>query len=447
MSIAEATEGKTTELKIVKDATCTFCGCVCDDMELTVEGNKITKAKNACVLGKAWFFNHHIEDRPEATIEGEPVPFEEAVERAAEILTSATYPITYGLSDTTSESQRVAIAITDWIGGTIDTTTSVCHGPSGMAFQGVGEVTCSLGEVKNRADFLLFWGGNPAESHPRHFTRYSLMPKGQFVPNGRKDRTAVLIDVRKTKSAKAMDIFLQIKPRSDFELAWAMRGLAAGIDIDPDIEQITGIPLKTLKDVVERMKAAKFGVILFGMGLTMTRGKHLNSEAVLALARDLNKYTRFTAKPMRGHGNVTGADNIVSWSTGYPFGVSLTRGYPRFNPGEFTSSDTLARGEADAALIIASDPMSNFSNPARQHLAKIPSVVLDPKLSETAKVATVAFTTATYGINTSGTVYRMDDIPIPLRPAFESPYRSDEEVLKAIETRIREKQLAASAGG
>ncbi|MSR58988.1 MAG: formylmethanofuran dehydrogenase subunit B [Planctomycetaceae bacterium] len=427
-----------TELKVVKDATCTFCGCVCDDMELTVEGNTITKAKNACVLGKAWFLNHHAEERPVATIEGQPATFEQAVERAAQILTNATFPITYGLSDTTCEAQRVAVAISDWIGGTVDTTTSVCHGPSGMAFQGVGEVTCTLGEVKNRADFIIFWGGNPAESHPRHFTKYSLMPKGEFLPNGRKDRTAVLIDVRKTKSARAADIFLQIKPRSDFELAWAMRGIAAGVEIDPDIEKVTGISLDVLKDVVAQMKQAKFGVILFGMGLTMTRGKHINSEAVLALARDMNKYTRFTAKPMRGHGNVTGADNVVTWQTGYPFGVNLNRGYPRFNPGEFTTSDVLARGEADAAMIIASDPMSNFSQPARDHLRSIPSVVLDPKLSDTAKVATVAFTTSVYGINTPGTVYRMDDVPISLRPAFDSPYPSDLEVLKAIEKRVKE---------
>jgi len=433
------TETTATKLTVIEDATCTFCGCVCDDMELTVEDNRITKAKNACVLGKAWFFNHHIEERPEAMIDGKPVCYEEAIDKAVDILSHAQYPVTYGLSDTTCEAQRIAVAITDWIGGTIDTTTSVCHGPSGMAFQGVGEVTCTLGEIKNRADFIIFWGGNPAESHPRHFTKYSLMPKGEFVPNGRKDRTAVLIDVRRTKSAKAADIFLQLKPRSDFELAWALRGLAKGIAIDSSIEEKTGIPLETLRDLMDRMKKAKFGAILFGMGVTMTRGKHLNSEAVLALARDMNEHTRWVAKPMRGHGNVTGADNVVSWTTGYPFGVSLSRGYPRFNPGEFTTTDLLARGEADAALIIASDPMSNFTQPARDHFEKIPSIVLDPKLSETAKVATVAFTTSTYGINTAGTVYRMDDIPITLRPAFPSPYKSDYEILKIIEEKVREK--------
>ena len=443
-----ATQEPTPELRVVEDATCTFCGCVCDDMELTVEGNRITKAKNACVLGKAWFFNHHIEDRPEALIDGQPAGYEQAMDRAADILLSARFPLTYGLSDTTTEAQRVAVAITDWIGGIVDTTTSVCHGPSGIAFQGVGEVTCSLGEVKNRADYLIFWGGNPAESHPRHFTKYSLMPKGEFVPNGRKDRTVVLIDVRKTKSAKAADYFLRVKPRRDFELAWALRALANGLELDAaTIEETTGISLETLEEVMEGMKRAKFGVILFGMGLTMTRGKHFNSEAVLALARDMNKHTRWNAKPMRGHGNVTGADNVVSWSTGYPFGVHLGSGFPRFNPGEFTASDVLARGEADAALIIASDPMSNFSQPARDHLEGIPSVVLDPKLSDTARTAAVAFTTSTYGINTAGTVYRMDDVPIPLRPAFESPYKSDLEILRGIESRIRQRQLAGAVGG
>ena len=148
------------------------------------------------------------------------------MERAAQILADARYPLIYGLSDTTCESQRVATSIADWTGSNLDTTSSVCHGPSGMAVQGVGEVTCTLGEVRNRGDLIIFWGANPAESHPRHFTRYSLMPKGMFVPNGRKDRTCVVVDVRKTKTAKTADIFLQIQPRTDFEALWTLRALA-----------------------------------------------------------------------------------------------------------------------------------------------------------------------------------------------------------------------------
>jgi formylmethanofuran dehydrogenase subunit B len=244
--------------------------------------------------------------------------------------------------------------------------------------------------------------------------------------------------VRKTKSARAADLFILVKPRKDFEALWILRALAAGIDVDPDeVQRETGQSLEVWQDLVDRMKRAKFGVIFFGMGLTMTRGKHANSEALLLLTREMNQHTRFVCKPNRGHGNVTGADNVVSWRTGFPFGVNLSRGYPRFNPGEYTAADVLARKEADAALIIASDPMANFSQPAREHLASIPYVAMDPKETPTTRNAAVAFTVATYGINVPGTVYRMDDVPIPLRPAFDSPHPSDYEILKGIESRVQ----------
>lgn len=426
-------------LKVVENATCTFCGCVCDDMNLTVDvdEHRITKAENACILGKAWFREHGIEQRPFALIDGREATTEAGVEEAAQILARARFPMIYGLSDTTCEAQRVAVGLADMLGGTIDTTTSVCHGPSGIAFQGVGESTASLGELKNRADMIVFWGGNPAEAHPRLFSRYAVTPKGMYIPNGRKDRTIVLVDVRRTASTPAADIFVQVKPRSDFEVLWALRALVKGRKVDPSIERRTGVSLAVLEDLVARMKRCNYGAFLFGMGLTMNRGRHFNSAALLALATDLNQFTHWVAKPVRGHGNVTGADNVVSWQTGFPFGVNFSRGYPRFNPGEFTTVDVLARGDADAALIIASDPASNFPKPAIEHLKRIPVIVLDPKATLTSRLARVAFTTATYGINVTGTVYRMDDVALTLRPAFPSPYPSDEQVLTAIRDRVR----------
>ena len=155
------------------------------------------------------------------------------------------------------------------------------------------------------------------------------MPQGTFVPRGREDRYCVLVDVRKTESAKEADLFIQIKPRKDFEALWALRALAKGVELDADeIEFETGVPLATWQGLMDRMKRAKYGVILFGMGLTMTRGKHLNNYALLALARGMNAHTRFVCKPMRGHGNVTGADNVVTWRTGYPFAVNLATAIP-----------------------------------------------------------------------------------------------------------------------
>ena len=295
-----------------------------------------------------------------------------------------------------------------------------------------GKVTCTLGEVKNRADLVIYWGGNPAECHPRHFTKYALMPKGRFVPNGRKDRTMVLVDIRETPTAKAADIFLQIRPGKDFEIITILRALVKGQPVDPILAAETGLTMGQLQDLVDRMKACKFGVFFFGMGISMTRGKHMNSAALLTLAAELNAFTKFVAMPMRGHGNVTGADVVMRWTTGFPFGVSLCRGYPRFNPGEYSTIDLLIRKDCDAALVLGADPGATMPQPAIDHLASIPTIVMDPKVTHTSRLARVHFTTAVTGISAPGTVYRMDEIPLPLRPSLKSPYATDEELIRRI---------------
>ena len=295
-----------------------------------------------------------------------------------------------------------------------------------------GKVTCTLGEVKNRADLIIYWGGNPAECHPRHFTKYTIMQKGKFLPAGRKARTMVLVDIRETPSAKAADIFLQIRPGKDFEVLTILRALIKNKPVNPELAAETGLTLDQLRDFAEQMKNARFGVIFFGMGLSMTRGKHMNSAAILTLVAELNAFTKFVCMPMRGHGNVAGSDMVMRWTTGYPFGISFSRGYPRFNPGEFSTVDLLMRGDVDAALILGADPGATMPQPGINHLARIPTIVLDPKVTYTSKLARVHITTAATGISASGTAYRMDEIPLPLRPALKSPYPTDEEVIRRI---------------
>ncbi len=418
---------------------CAFCGCDCDDISVVVEGDRITQARNACVLGKAWFLNHgKPQDLPVARIAGRPVILQEGIEEAARCLAGARYPFIYGLSSTSCEAQRQSVALADLLGGCIDCCTSVCHGPSGLALQAVGEPTCTLGEVKNRADLIIYWGSNPGESHPRHMARYAVTAKGMFIPRGRKDRTVVLVDVRRTSSAAAADIFLQIQPGKDFEALWALQALANGRKVDEAGLTGIGLSLDQLTALAELMMHCKFGVLFLGQGLTQTRGKHFNTSAAFLLVRALHRHTKFALIPMRGHGNVTGIDNVLAWQTGYPFGVNFSLGYPRFNPGEYTAVDVLSRGEADAALIVASDPVSSLPARAARRLSEISTIALDTHESETTRIAHVAFTTATAGIHAEGTVYRMDNIPLRLRKVLPSPFPSDEEVLSRLLVRVKE---------
>ena len=139
---------------------------------------------------------------------------------------------------------------------------------------------------------------------------------------------------------------------------------------------------------------------------------------------------------MRGHGNVAGADQVLTWQSGYPFAVSYARGYPQYGPGEFTTVDVLARGEADAALILASDPVAHFPSAAAQQLERIPTIVLDPMPTLTTQVARVVLPTACYGVDAPGTAYRMDGVPIRLRPVLPLNRPTDEEILDQITLRV-----------
>jgi formylmethanofuran dehydrogenase subunit B len=113
-------------VSVVNNATCTFCGCVCDDIELHADGSRIVKAKNACSLGEAWF-KHHTAERlfPDALVDGEPTTLEAAIEAAAEFLHRAKMPLVYGLSNITCEAQREAVALAELIGGVVDSHTSL----------------------------------------------------------------------------------------------------------------------------------------------------------------------------------------------------------------------------------------------------------------------------------------------------------------------------------
>src|SRR5262249_56047397 len=136
-----------------------------------------------------------------------------------------------------------------------------------------GGGVCGGGEGRRGAGVGVWGGPSGAGSPPRHWGRYSTMPKGLFVPNGRKDRTVVIVDVRRSKSVPAADIFLQVKPRKDFEALWALRALVKGVQLAPAIGEEIGVSLEQLQDLAERMKQCKFGMFFFGMGLSMTRGK------------------------------------------------------------------------------------------------------------------------------------------------------------------------------
>lgn len=424
---------------IIKDVVCPFCGCLCDDLDLEVEGDMVLRVQNGCTLAESKFTGS---DRIPAPIRRtaagwETISYEDAIREAADILLAADRPLLYGWSSTHGDAQTIGVHIAELIGGVIDNTSTVCHGPSILAIQEVGHPGCTLGQVKNRADVIIYWGCNTAEAHPRHMSRYTTFATGFFVPEARKDRTVIVVDTRKTESAEIADEFIRIERGGDYEVLSALRAIVRGREtVVP--QEVAGVSREQLLRVAEICKNARFGAIFFGLGLTMSAGKHKNVRNAIELTDELNRHTKFTISPLRGHGNVYGSNEVFTWITGYPYAVDFARGIAFYNPGETTAVDILNRKECDAALIVASDPGAHFPYKAAAHLAAIPTILIDPQKSATTPLCRIQIPCTIAGIDAAGTAYRMDGVPIRYRKVIESSYPDDADLLRRIHDRIRE---------
>ena len=433
---------------MIKDAVCSFCGCLCDDINVEVEDGKVKRVRHACRLGSSKIMGHDRMQSPMIRKDGVLVAssFQEAYDRAAQILLQASKPLMYGWASTSCEAAKKGILLAEEVGAVLDSTATVCHGPSVIGIEEKGLPGATLGQVKNRADTIVFWGCNPAEAHPRHSLRYSSNSCGKFTPQGREGRKIIVVDVRETRTAKNADKFVRIIPGSDYEVISALRMLVAGKgDIVPD--EVGGVPKADLADLADMLKAARFGAVFFGLGITHSRGRYKNIDNALSLVAELNSHTKFVIMPMRGHYNVGGIGQVLAWSSGYPMSVDFTRGGPYFNPGETAACDLLARGDTDAALIIAADAVSNFPRATAKALANIPVIQIDPYENPTTLLSDVVIPCAIAGVEVEGTAYRMDGLALRLRKMVDSSFPSDEEILVGIlESVHKQRQMTANEG-
>lgn len=429
----------------VTDVICPFCGTLCDDLEVVVtdDGKKIVDIYNACAIGAEKFLHSQATDRlkrPRMQQEDgtwKEITYDEAIDYAAKTLAAAKKPLMYGWSSTNCEAQSAGHKIAEAVGAIVDNTAAVCHGTTLIAVQDVGIPSCTLGEIKNRADRIIFWGCNPCHAHPRHMSRYSIFPRGFFTVKGQKSRKMIVVDPRPTDTAKLADIHLQVEQGRDYELLQAFRVAIRG-EVLPDV--VAGIEKERIYEAAEILKSGRFGVIFFGMGVTQSLGKNHNIDAAIMLTKDMNEYTKFAIIAMRGHYNVTGSGQVLGWQFGFPYSVDLSRGFARYNPGETSSIDLLQRKEVDAVFVIGSDPGAHFPNGCVKEISGLPSICVDPHITPTSEVCKVHIPVAFVGVEVGGNCYRMDNVPIEARKVVEPPegMMTDEQLLEKIYEKVRE---------
>lgn len=399
-------------------AVCTGCSLLCDDIELINEDGK-HHVHNACRKGAGLFFESHDNQH---MIEGKTAGLDKAIQAAAKILSEAKNPIVFGMDNSTSESQRQGLELSRSLGAVLDDTSSFCHGPT-LELVLRGEVeSCTLDDVRNEADVLVYWGCDPVNSHPRHLSRFSYFPRGKNRQRGyEEDRDALCFDVRPSDTAKVCgDGFLQIPLGGDVELMGALAEAAAG-----KLPK-TSLDKKRVLALAQRMKKADYGVAFGGLGLLYSIGD-------TAVLRDFLNDVGLRFMPMIGHYNMRGLNQLLVKETGHTNRLSFADGVE--SGPEYSVVSQLRDQRPDAAIIVGSDLLSSMPPSISGHLAQIPTITLDPADTPTTRASKVAIRTGLAGVNVSGSAVRMDGVPVEFE-AIEEGGASDEDVLRMIREAI-----------
>ena len=416
-------------MTVVDEAVCLGCGCTCDDIRLHIQDDRIVAADKACSLGVTWFGSGVV---PARALEGGVASTtQQAVDAMARVLTSARSPLVYLAPDVTCETQRQAVAIADALHATLDSVTSSTSLTSILAAQQRGRAGATLGEIRNRADVVVFWGVDPAVRYPRFQERYAPAPQGVHLPEGRRSRTVIAVDVGTQRGPSDADVRVAVAYGD--EVATLARLIAAVTS--PAKPEATASSAGAIEDLAVRLRNGRYVVVVAdgdsAEGAVEDAAEEpavdrQRSDALVALSLAVNASTRGALSLLRGGGNRSGADAVATWQTGFPLGIDFARGYPRYSPWSGTAFSRISRGEIDAMLIVgrvAAMPAS-----LREMLAPIATCVIGPDASESAFSRGAAVVdTGLPGLHSEGTVLRMDDVPLPVRAIFRGA--NDAEVI------------------
>src|SRR2546429_5013534 len=319
---AEGEDGVSVQERSVEHVTCLGCGCACDDITVVVQRGRVAEAQRACALGAAWFGDGRVPD--EIRVRGGGGTLERAIAEAAKLLSDAARPLVYLAGDVSCEVQRDAVAIADRLRGAIDSLAGTAA-PGLLAAQRRGRAGATLGELRQRADLVVFWGVDPGARYPRYGARY-VDPVGLAAPAGRKGRRVIAVDVGDARGPADADGRVTIRPAAELDALGVMRATVQGRFIRTDA------PLGGVIALVPEMTKACYVAPVADAEPGPTPSDPDRAEALISLAQALNGPTRCALSTLRGGGNRSGADAVLTWQTGFPFAVDFVRGYPTHRP-------------------------------------------------------------------------------------------------------------------
>ena len=415
----------------VDSAVCPGCGCLCEDIDLTLKEGQVAQVFHACSWGLSKFhLGHRFLKEPKnakAVVPmlrngaGKPFPisFEEAYGKAADLLSGAARTVFLGLCQSPFGAQLKAAALIKRLGAMVYPSEGGLLTPFFNAIKHQPFRTASLEEVRQLAGTIIFWGANPLHSCPRLPARYAVFVAGINAPDRQISRKIFYADPLEND----VSLFGQRIPvETENELS-LLNTLNKVIE-----EESFAIPAD-IKGVVDAVSSSPFVAIFAGRGVSYGREPQVLMEGLVQLCNTINRRTPCALIPM------------VSDYNGMGLYYALIRAGLDLSDPDVVGSDLhqYQPRNGDVLLTMGSDPFWFFTEDQRKEILEkeIPSISISPLQNQTTHAATVVIPVAMSGVEAKGLAYRMDGFPVWLSQVVATSAPTDLTVLEAIETHLK----------
>jgi formylmethanofuran dehydrogenase subunit B len=417
--------------RVHEAVTCLGCGCACDDLTVVTRGGRLVEARGACALGEAWFADGT--STGVARVRGADAPVAAALDEAARLLAGASRALVYLAPGLSCEAQRAAVALADHLRAGLDTITSDTARGAILAAQERGRAGATLGEVRRRADVIVYWGLDPDVRYPRFAERYGHRAPADALPAGQV-RTVIAVDVDEARGPAAATHRVAVPAAAEVAVLTATAALLGGAS-PPPASGAAGEAWPRAAALAGLIRAGRYVAVVADAEPAAGRDAG-RAAALVALSQALNGPTRGALVTLRAGGNRSGADSVLTSQTGYPMAVDFAHGAPRYRPHDGTARACLERGEADAVLV-AGD-LGQLPPDVATALARAAVIAIGPHASAAAGgPRAVAIDSGMAGVHEAGTALRADDIPLPLRALVDGP-RGAADLLRELGDRLAE---------
>lgn len=414
------------------NVTCPFCGILCDDLVIENSGGRLKVLKNGCPKAVTAFEKRLAASNPR--IKGKVVSLDEAIIEAARLLEESRTPLITGLGCDVAGMRQV-MRLADKTSAIVDHMRGDVLIRNMLVLQDLGWITTSLGEIKNRADMVIF-AGTDASSHPRFFERIIWHEKALFLRKNVEREIVYIGDRLDTKPGVSpkgkRPLLINCKTDQIGEIVSTLHAIITGASIDA--AEVAGIKTQTLEKLAEKMKQARYGVIVWSAADLDIPHAELTIQNFCETVKYLTRITRFAGFSLDGDNGTTTAANVCAWQSGYPLRVNFNKGYPDYDAHRYSTRHVLKSKEADALVWI-----SSFGVASSLPLPKIPIIVLATPDTRLDFEPDVFIPVATPGVDHAGQLFRTDGVvALPLKQLRRSCFLGVHTILQQLITRLGE---------